>query len=182
MLEYRTSCGGTIRVLPKTVEHLKAHPEVTVFLNEAIGLLSLPRRPAKLESVIDLGKAIGRSNLLPTPAVAYDEAAMFAMRHGRRSASRVVEPNNVGPTCSTIVVIAKPTPIPETYDLLTSWIGKLACKEPWDLSIRSEEERNKCLAFWRSHALIHDSKTMSKMFQSSWQKILSESREPCVRI
>lgn len=39
----RTACGGTLTILPKAQEHLRAHPDVLDFLPEAIARITLPK-------------------------------------------------------------------------------------------------------------------------------------------
>ena len=42
------------------------------------------------------------------------------------------------------------------YILATTFLGKIAPREPWDKSIETEEERQECEEFWKTHALILD--------------------------
>jgi hypothetical protein len=82
--------------------------------------------------------------------------------------SRVTNEVTVGQETHKLVLIARKQHS-RTYQLVTSWIGSLARKEPWDHSIRSEHEFEECLNFWCSKALLHDPKTMGPMFERGSQ-------------
>ena len=166
---YRTKCGGRLVLPPKTQEHLAAHPEVGGLLEEVAGLLELPRDGNFLAREVDLGRVVGRSGCVPADPVGVDGQATFALRVGRRKASRVVV--GVGPEVRTVVVLAFAGREPATYVIVTAYVGVLAPKEPWDAAPGPEREQS--LAFWGANALIHDPVVMSEPFESSWQEIIN---------
>lgn len=178
MTTYKTRCGGTIHISPRTKNHLRAHPEVFNHLQSATEKISLPTDAQKYEGEIDLGRVIGRSGVARTPPLEVGDKALFAFRTNRKLPSRVAPAGKVGEETTKIVVLARPGAIEKQYDLITSWIGTLAKKEPWDPSITSPEEFRECLIFWRSFAFVHDPDVMGRVFESSWSKILAGSRYP----
>lgn len=172
MTTYKTGCGGTINISAKAVNHLLAHPEVFDRLESAIGKISLPPIPKKHEWEIDFGQIIGRAGVMNTSTLKLTDEALFAIRENRTMPSRVAPIGYVGEETQKMVVIARPSTMLKQYELVTSWIGTLSKKEPWDPSIRSAEEFNDCMTYWRSTALIHDPNVMGPAFKSSWAEIL----------
>ncbi len=168
--EYRTKCGGVLVLPPKTKEHLVAHPEVGNLLEEAAGLLELPRDGSFLARAVEFGRVVGRSGCVPAPVIGPGGKATFALRAGRRKASRVAV-GVEGPEASTVVVLAFAAKEARTYVLITSFVGALAPKEPWDASPGSEREDS--LVFWGQNALVHDPSVMGEPFEASWQEIIN---------
>lgn len=171
-MEYVTKCGGTIVVPPKTQEHLRAHPEVSGVLAEAIGLITLPRNGEFLAVAVEMGRVVGRSGCVPTEPIRPSSPAMFALRVGRDKPSRVMV-GVEGPESTTVVVLAFVAKETRTYVLITSFIGELAPKEPWDRSMRlGSAEAMDSLEFWTRNALVHDPSVMGPVFESSWSDVL----------
>lgn len=168
---YRTQCGGRIVVSLKCRDHLQAHPEVADLLDEAIGQFALPRDGSFLAREVNLGRVVGRSGCVPAPVITPATPAMFAMRIGREKPSRVVIGEGIETT--TVVVLAFAGRDGD-YVLITSWIGSLAPKEPWDTSMAPDSaEAGESLDFWSRHALVHDPEVMGETFESSWQEIIN---------
>jgi hypothetical protein len=172
--KYRTACGGYILISPKSEDHLKAHPEVTEILPEAIGRIKLPSS-GLLSTEVELGRVIGKKTAVETPLCDLNSKILFAHRIGRDKPTRIAPSGSVGEDTTKIVVLARPNRTESrTYDLLTSWIGLLACKEPWDKTIANHKEFQECLGFWCSNALIHDPAVMGEIFESTWGDVLGE--------
>ncbi|MBI3952719.1 MAG: hypothetical protein HY336_02060 [Candidatus Doudnabacteria bacterium] len=174
---YKTACGGTIVVPPKTQEHLRAHPEVEGVLAEAIGRLTLPEGGAFCATEIEMGRVVGRSGCVATPPIGLSDPATFALRVGRDKPSRVVT-GCEGPETTKVVVLAFASKEDQrTYVLITSFVGELAPKEPWDRSMRpGSTEHQESLDFWCSHALVH-SPVMGEPFESTWTQVLRNEEE-----
>lgn len=169
MSEHKTACGGTIVIPRKAEDHLRAHPEVLEILPEVIGKVSLPQDGSFLAEAVEMGRCVGVSGRVSTPAIGLDEPATFAQRVGRTRPSRVIV-GVEGPEVSTVVVLAFPSREEKgTYVLVTSWVGDLAPKEPWDATPGEFQE---ALAFWSSNALVWDSAVMSEPFESTWAEVL----------
>lgn len=176
MNQYRTACGGTINITQQARHHLIAHPNVVELLQAAIGEIHLPAVRRKIEEEIDVGRRIGRSGIVKTAPLEIGEPALFSLRANRKLPSRVAGVGELGEATSKIVVVARPSQIENQYDLITSWIGVLAKKEPWDGSIAERREFQECLGFWSTTALIYDPAVMGPVFESSWKDVLSHGR------
>lgn len=167
----KTMCGGTIIVPPKTQDHLRAHPEVACLLPEAIGRIALPLDGSFLAVEVEMNRVVGRSGCIQKPPVGLNDRTLFAQRIGRERPSRVILEQ--GPETTKVVVLAFASrEDTRTYVLVTSFVGQLAPKEPWDRNIRSEKERQESLDFWCSHALTHDPEVMGPVFESTWAEVL----------
>lgn len=171
MKREKTACGGTIVVPPKTENHLRAHPEVIQILSEAIGRVRLPEDRSFLATEVEMGQVVGRSGCVITLPIGTDEKAFFALRIGREKPSRVV-PGIEGKETTKVVILAFPSKDSRDYVLITSFVGSLAPKEPWDQNIRSQAEREESLDFWCSNALVYDPEVMGPYFESTWAEIL----------
>jgi hypothetical protein len=173
MRKFRTTGGGVIVIPPKTEDHLRAHPEVANILPEAFGRIMLPSVARFLETEVEMGRVVGRSGRVTTPTIALCNPALFAQRIGRNKPSRVAPKGVAGEETTKVAVLASPSRQESgTYVLVTAWVGSLARKEPWDPTIRSQEEYQDCLRFWCSNALVWDPAVMSEPFESSWEGIL----------
>lgn len=173
MNQYRTACGGTIQIPQQVQHHLIAHANVVEHLHTAIGKIHLPVVQKKFEGEIDMGRLIGRSGIVKTAALQIGERTLFSLRANRKLPSRVANVGEFGEETSKIVVIARPSLIEKQYDLITSWIGVLARKEPWDGSIAEPREFQECLNFWSTTALVYDPAVMGPVFESSWKDVLT---------
>lgn len=171
-MKIKTACGGSIVITRTAASHLRAHPEVEQILPEAIGKVRLPRDESFLAIEVEMGRIVGRSGCVKTAPIGRHEKAFFAQRIGRDKPSRVL-PDAAGEETSKVVVLAFAAKgEPGLYILVTSFIGSLAPKEPWDQNIRSQQELEESLGFWSSHALTHDSEVMGSVFESSWHEVL----------
>ena len=171
MREFKTACGGRVIVPQKAENHLRAHPEVEGILAEAIALVRLPRDDAFLSAEVEMERIIGRSGCVSTPPISPSDWSFFAQRIGRERPSRIVI--GEGEETTKIVVLAFASRgETRTYVLVTSWVGSLAPKEPWDPMIRTQGERQESLDFWCSHALVWDPAVMLNPFESSWGEVL----------
>ena len=171
MRKFKTACGGTIVVPRKVEDHLVAHPEVRDILPEAIGRVVLPSGGAFLSAEVEMGSVVGRSGCVQTSPISPSERSLFAQRVGRERPSRVMV--GEGEETTKVVVLAFASRGEAgVYVLVTSWVGSLARKEPWDPTIRSQAEHQESLDFWCSHALVWDPAVMSAPFESSWQEVL----------
>jgi hypothetical protein len=171
MRKFKTFCGGTIVVPRKAEDHLRAHPNVDLLMPESIARVQLPRNGAFLSAEVEIGRVVGRSGCVQTPPITQSDRVLFAQRIGRDHPSRVIV--GEGEKTTKVVVLAFAShEEADTYVLVTSWVGSLAPKEPWDSNIRKDEEYQECLRFWCANALVWDPSVMSETFKSSWEEIL----------
>lgn len=174
MRKFRTACGGVIVIPQKAEGHLRAHPEVTNVLPEAIALVRLPLDGAFLSTEVEMGRTVGRDGRVKTALIDSSDRALFAQRVGRDHPSRMII--GEGEETAKVVILAfAARGEANTYVLVTSWVGSLARKEPWDPMIKSQGEYQECLHFWCSNALVYDSSVMGEPFESSWEKVLSNT-------
>lgn len=172
-MEYQATRGGSIIVPPKAQEHLRAHPEVGGVLAEAIGHLTLPLNGEFLAVAVEMGRVVGRSACVSTAPILPSASATFALRMGREKPSRVIV-GVEGPESTTVVVLAFASKKKDEYVLITSFIGELAPKEPWDRSLRpGSKESQESLDFWCCHALVYDPAVMKPAFESSWSVVMA---------
>lgn len=174
MRKFRTADGGTIMVPSKAEDHLRAHPEVAGLLPEAAALVRLPRDGSFLSTKVEMGRIVGRSGCVSTPPIDPSHRSLFAQRIGRDRPSRIII--GEGEETTKVVVLAFPARgETRTYVLVTSWVGGLAAKEPWDPMIKSQTECEESLDFWCSHALVYDSSVMDESFESTWETVLQST-------
>ena len=171
MRKFKTACGGTIIIPRKTEEHLLTHPEAQDLLPEATGRVVLPQNRTFLSTEVEMGRVVGRTGCMQTTPINLDDRAMFAQRVGRDRPSRVIIGDGEETTKVVVLAFASREEA-DTYVLVTSWVGSLAPKEPWDQNICNSAERQESLRFWCTHALVWDTTVMSKPFKSSWKDIL----------
>jgi hypothetical protein len=170
----RTACGRQIVIPARALAHLEAHPEVAGILPEAANRLVMPPRRGFVEAEVDMGRVVGRSGLVRIPHGSADTPMLFATRVGRPAPSRVVPDDTPCEETNKVVIVAQPNRDDDsTYALVTSWIGSLSHKEPWDRNIKTDSERQYCLRFWCSHALIHNPAVMGYIFESTWRDVLA---------
>jgi hypothetical protein len=170
-LQYKTACGGRLLVPQKAKEHLLAHPDAAQFFPDAASRMVLPTEGfAAVE--IEMGHLIGREGVVKMPMCGLSTQILFAQRNGRERASRVAPMGLKGEEVSTMVILAYPSRTEKnSYVLISTWIGKLAQKEPWDKNIASETELHECIQYWCSHALEYDPTVMGVPFESTWEKV-----------
>jgi len=136
----RSRDGYIVLDRPQSHHHLSGD-----LLRTVISRTSLRGRPFVAE-LVDFGAVIGLSTCVATSAT---DQIIFAQRLGRRGASRFVM-NRQAKSCSTAVAIFKRMhDRPDSYLLITAFIGSLPEPEPWDKNA-TEASRD----FWAHHALI----------------------------
>ena len=172
--QFLAACGSRIEINERVLRHLEAHPEVMALLPEAICKIRLPPN-AFAEIEVGMNRVVGRTNLVATTFSHPSSSMQFAMRKGRNGPTRVTTEVSVGPEADKMVLVVK-WQSPGIFQLVTSWIGGLAQKEPWDPSIQNERDFQRCLNFWCSNALLYDPELMEPVFRSSWTDALKDCR------
>ena len=121
-------------------------------LEKALGLMyahnvQFKKKEIKFPSAIGFNKCV---------SVTAEDDIVMVHRKGRAGQTPMVKGREAVPCNILTVVILKSGE--KCYTLLSAYIGQDAPREPWDKSIRSEEERKKSEEFWKKHALIYDPK------------------------
>jgi len=148
-----------INVNKTTEEHMEAHR--SEFLSEWKILLSRCTEKNEVKTltkdfeIIELkfDEAIGYKTLLE---VTSQDTIYYAKRKGRDIHSRFVK-NKSPLLCDTLtLILKKDRRAPETYNLITMFVGSPNFKEPEDLNIYSKSELIESLNFWSKHAFVYD--------------------------
>lgn len=101
---------------------------------------------------VDIGKPVGRTALVETN----DDDEVFFMRRGDRPGfSRMIKGEKKTTTIAT-VIICKDKENNDRFTIVTAFPGEAGEKEPWDPSIKNEDELNRSKKFWSCHALVAD--------------------------
>ena len=172
MARFKTTCNGTIIVPYKAEAHLKTHPSVRKVLTEAIAMLRLPTDKSFLAIEVAMGRVVGLAECVKAPVIKVNQETFFAQRKERQGVSRITQESK-GEESSKLAIFAFASrEDARVYVLATAFIGSINHKEPWDRNIKSQEEYQKSINFWSSHALVYDPKVMEKVFKSTWEKAL----------
>lgn len=121
-------------------------------LASALSIIDTKDRPFVLEQV-DFDRPVGEQTCVP---VGPDDEIEMVFRKGRSGPTPMVKNREPIPCNSTVVILCKENPDSDFYRLVTSYVGELATREPWDPNISSEEEKKTCEEFWNTHALLYD--------------------------
>lgn len=145
--------GSGEAVVDRAQSHL--HLGVAVLLPEALARIDARGRQFLIEEV-DFGRLIGETVCVGTTDA---DEIVFAQRPRRAGLTRFVK-NRVAEPCSAVTVILKMGDRSSTYVLITAFLGQLAEKEPWDRSIRTDDEFARAKNFWSAHALVWGSESI----------------------
>lgn len=143
-MKLKTADGVVVKI---DLTHMKAHESVLPLLEQVIPNMVVADQVV-VKTSIDMGQIIGLTDCVETTQ--YDEI-VYAKRPGRPGKTRFVMNRKQQP-CSHVTVIMKR--IGDHFRLLTSFIGHVAEKEPFDKSIRTDEEFMQSKHFWDRHALV----------------------------
>lgn len=127
--------------------HYHDNPELMALLPEALEKVTAQDRTFIKES-LDLGRVIGVSRCIPT--LDSDEI-VYAQRVGRAGLTRFVK-NRAPIETNFLTLILKKKK--EAYEVVTTFIGPAAEREPWDKNIKTEAEKTAAENFWFNHALV----------------------------
>lgn len=134
-------------VVEINLDHMSQHASVLPLLEEIIPNMKIAGT-GFIKTSIDMGRVVGVTDCVPTTQ--YDEI-VYAKRVGRPGKTRFVKNRKPQPSSHVAVVIKR---FGNTFKLLTSFIGQCAEKEPFDKSIRTDEEFMQSKHFWDNHALV----------------------------
>lgn len=84
-----------------------------------------------------------------------DEIIMV-YRKGRQGMTPMVKGRTPNLSNTLTVIIKRDEKIPNRYNLITCYIGESSLREPWDKSIRTQEELKASETYWKTHALVYD--------------------------
>lgn len=102
---------------------------------------------------VELPDVIGWDHLVET---CDEDEIVYEKRAGRTIETRFVKGKGAVETNRLVCILKKSKDRPREYYVVTMYPGAYAYKEPGDLSIEKEEEREACESFWQTHALVWD--------------------------
>lgn len=128
-------------------EHMAQHTDVIQYLDEAIGSVEVKsRRFMKIH--VDMGRVIGKTACVTTDET---DEIVYAVRVGRPGETRFVKNREMQPSSHVALIMQKQG---SEYKLVTAFVGKVAERELFDKSLRTEAERHVAEKFWANHALV----------------------------
>ena len=157
MVDKTNSYLGTTRdgynVYDRTDSHF--HPEEGItkeLLKNGISRMYADNLPFKKKE-IKFPRPIGYNTCVKiTP----EDDVIMVYRKGREGKTPMVKGRK--PELSNIltIIIRRSREEAKNYILLTAYVGGGSTREPWDRTIRSEDERKQCEEYWSNHALIYN--------------------------
>lgn len=150
-------CANGAKVFERADGHCDVHPVDDTLLKEALSKITPSGNFAK--ELVSFDRVIGKSTCV---TVDETDTIVMAYRKGRLGPTPMVLNRNPS-DCSTLVVILKKI-VNDEYIIVTTFIGGLSEREPWDPAIKpGSAERQKAEAFWSTHALIYDESIIVKI-------------------
>ena len=93
------------------------------------------------------------------------DQVVMAIRKGRQGPTPMVLGRQAEP-CKAVTVVLKKDYREGYYVLITAFVGEAAEKEPWDRSLLpGSPEHERCVEFWRTHALIFDPEVVQEIIK-----------------
>lgn len=140
-----------VMVYDREVSHFHEEGGLTAkLLLEAI--FKIRAKYGVTKATVDMGRIVGKTTCVP---VTPDDNIVYVYRKNRKGETPMVigkEPED----CRKVTAVLLRKRGEKGAKLLTAYIGNGAPREPWDRSIKSEEEQMESDTFWCSHALIFD--------------------------
>jgi Holliday junction resolvase len=127
--------------------HMAQHKDVIPYLDEAIGSVEV-KSQRFMKTHIDMGRVVGNTACVTTDET---DEIVYAVRVGRPGETRFVKNREMQPSNHVAVILQKQG---SEYKLVTAFIGKVAERELFDKTLRTEDERLVAEKFWANHALV----------------------------
>ena len=77
-------------------------------------------------------------------------------RKGRMGMTPMVKCRKPEPCKSLVIIIRKDKERENCYRLITCFVGEDSVREPWDVTIQTDEERKASEHYWATHALVYN--------------------------
>lgn len=139
-----------VYICEETKEHMKAHSDVSLEnIKEAINNVTLSGTFI-MESV-DLGTVIGKDHCIYVSTENWKNVNMI-QRPNRKGLTPMIKSE---PADTSLLTIGLCVDDDGLWTLFTAFYGVKVPKEPWDASIKSEQEKEESKKFWRCHALCY---------------------------
>lgn len=119
------------------------------------------------KKIVHFRETIGYNNCV---RVSKNDEIVKVYRKGRGGKTPMVKKRNPEPCKSLVLIIRKDREHENSYILVTCFVGEDSVREPWDITLRTDEERAASERYWATHALIYNPELVD------WQRTkLSES-------
>lgn len=105
------------------------------------------------KKVVFFHETIGYNNCISITPL---DEVINVYRKGRTGMTPMVKGRKPEPCKSMVVIIRKDRECENCYRLVTCFAGDDSVREPWDITIRTEEERRASEKFWSTHALVYN--------------------------
>ena len=101
---------------------------------------------------------IGKTNCV---SVNDSDEIVMVKRIGRDGFTPMVKNRTAEDSDSITIILFRPDGCDDAI-LVAAYIGESTEREPWDKAINSEEELQRCIKYWNSHALVYDESLIEK--------------------
>lgn len=136
---------GSRVFIPK--KHMKLHEQDLPQIERALALINA-NGESLIKRCVEFDDVVGKTVCVKTSE---SDDIVFATRQGRCTKTRFVLGRSPEDCRHVTVILVKGC---DGYRLITGYIGLPAEKEVDDPSIRTQDEFNRALKFWSSHALV----------------------------
>lgn len=129
------------------------HADVAPFVGEAIEKIELDSNTTFARFAVKMGKVVGVNHLIATTE---SDIIKYARRGNRAGETRFVLNRAAEPTevLNLVLCVATEAPFEGKWVLVTAFAGEQGEREPWDVSLKTEEAKARAAAFWATHALV----------------------------
>ncbi|MBQ8043637.1 MAG: hypothetical protein IJ272_05755 [Clostridia bacterium] len=105
------------------------------------------------KKVVYFREIIGYNNCVE---ISQNDEVEKVYRKGRAGMTPMVKRRKPEPCKSLVVIIRKDRELENSYTLVTCFVGEDSVREPWDITIRTAEEREMSERYWGTHALVYN--------------------------
>lgn len=145
-------------------------PEI---LSSAIGVISTDDK-LFVEKQVDFDGLVGYQSCVE---VGPEDDVVMVYRNNRPGQTPMVKHREALPSNSVTIIMKKEKKDKDDYIVLTSYVGTKSEREPWDTSLRKEEDRSKAKEFWSKHALIYDESEIDKERTDAFNTMTEDEKQ-----
>lgn len=145
------TADGTV-VIDRNNSHVHGEGGMSLeVLSDAVSRIDLRGKPEFVKCIVQFDRNIGFSHCV---AVTPNDDIVMVHRIGRGNGLTPMVINREPEPCDKITIMLLKRG--RKAVLITAFIGGESEKEPWDPHIKNDKEKRRCIAFWKTHALIYD--------------------------
>ena len=105
------------------------------------------------KKVVYFREIIGYNNCI---AINENDEVVKVYRKGRSGKTPMVKNRKPEACKSMVVIIRKDRERENCYTLITCFVGEESVREPWDITLRTDEEKAASEHYWATHALVYN--------------------------